>query len=89
MRCYFVGDEPLGDPNITKVLPSDEEVALLSWQHSEVVEIHRRRYMLKDDALEIFLISGKTMLLSFESTAVCSLAKTYHFVAWNQFIRAT
>ncbi|CAI8030834.1 Lysosomal-trafficking regulator [Geodia barretti] len=69
MRCYFVGDEPLGDPNITKVLPSDEEVALLSWQHSEVVEIHRRRYMLKDDALEIFLISGKTMLLSFESTA--------------------
>ena len=72
MRCYFVGDEPLGDPNITKVLPSDEEVALLSWQHSEVVEIHRRRYMLKNDALEIFLISGKTMLLSFESTSVCS-----------------
>ena len=79
MRCYFVGDEPLGDPNITKVLPSDEEVALLSWQHSEVVEIHRRRYMLKDDALEIFLISGKTMLLSFESTAVCSLAKNLSF----------
>ena len=77
MRCYFVGDEPLGDPNITKVLPSDEEMALLSWQHSEVVEIHRRRYMLKNDALEIFLISGKTMLLSFESTTVRFAHYTY------------
>ena len=76
MRCYFVGDEPLGDPNITKVLPSDDEVALLSWQHSEVVEIHRRRYMLKNDALEIFLISGKTMLLSFESTTVRSFERS-------------
>ena len=70
MRCYFVGDEPLGDPNITKVLPCDEEVTMLPWEHSEVVEIHRRRYMLKNDALEIFLISGKTLLLSFESTKV-------------------
>ena len=70
MRCYFVGDEPLGDPNITKELPWDEEAAMLSWEHSEVVEIHHRRYMLKNDALEIFLISGKTLLLSFESTKV-------------------
>jgi len=70
MRCYFVGDEPLGDPNITKVLPWDEEVTMLPWEHSEMVEIHRRRYMLKNDALEIFLISGKTLLLSFTSTKV-------------------
>ena len=70
MRCYFVGDEPLGDPNITKVLPWDEEVTMLPWEHSEMVEVHRRRYMLKNDALEIFLISGKTLLLSFVSTKV-------------------
>lgn len=43
---------------------------MLAWEHSEVVEIHRRRYMLKNDALEIFLITGKTLLLSFESTEV-------------------
>lgn len=67
-RCYFVGDEPLGDPNITKVLPWDEETMLVSWEHSNVVEVHRRRHMLKNNALEIFLISGKTMLLAFDST---------------------
>lgn len=70
MRCYFVGDEPLGDPNITKVLPSDEETTLLAWEHTKIVEIHRRRYMLQNNALEIFLINGKTMLLAFESTKV-------------------
>lgn len=69
--CYFVGNEPLDDPNITKLLPSDEETALLSWEHSEVVEIHHRRYMLKNNALEIFLINGKTMLLAFDTTKVC------------------
>ena len=70
LRCYFVGDEPLGDPNITKVLATDEETTLLSWEHTQVVEIHRRRYMLKDNALEIFLINGRTMLLAFISTSV-------------------
>ena len=70
LRCYFVGDEPLGDPNITKVLPTDEETTMLSWEHTQIVEIHRRRYMLKDNALEIFLMNGRTLLLAFTSTAV-------------------
>ena len=70
MRCYFVGDQPLADPNMTVVLPCDVESTLLSWGHSEVVEIHRRRHMLKNNALEIFLINGKTMLLAFNSTRV-------------------
>ena len=65
-----MGDGPIGDPNITKILPSDEETALLSWEHLEVVEIHKRRYMLKNNALEVFLITGKTMLLSFDTTKV-------------------
>ena len=42
----------------------------MSWRHTDVVEIHRRRYMLKDNALEIFLINGITLLLSFDTTAV-------------------
>ena len=40
------------------------------WEHTEIVEIHKRRYMLKNNALEIFLINGKTMLLAFDSTRV-------------------
>jgi len=55
---------------MTKILPSDEETALLSWEHLEVVEIHKRRYMLKNNAMEVFLITGKTILLSFDTTKV-------------------
>ena len=51
-----MGDVPLDDPNITKLLPSDEETTLLTWEHSEVVEIHHRRYTLKNNPLEIFLV---------------------------------
>ena len=43
---------------------------MFSWRHSDVVEIHRRRYMLKDNALEIFLINGVTTLLAFGTTGV-------------------
>ena len=77
--CYFIGDEPLGDPNITKLLPSDEETTLLSWEHSEVVEIHHRRYMLKNNALEIFLINGKTLLLAFSSSKVSAKVRAMDF----------
>ena len=58
------------DPNITKVLVSDEETTLLSWEHMQIVEIHRRLYMMKDKALEIFLINGRTLLLAFTTTVV-------------------
>ena len=54
-----------------QALPSDEDTQLLSWKHTDVVEIHKRRYMLKDNALEIFLINGVTTLLSFEASHVC------------------
>lgn len=82
MRCYFVGDGPLGDPNLTRVLPLDEEVELVSWDHTEIVEVHRRRYMLKNNALEIFLINGKTMLLAFESSKVCT-DRVSHFINYT------
>ena len=68
--CYFYGEEPLGDPNFTKVLPWDDEASLFSWEHAEVLELHQRRYMLKSNALEIFLSTGRTVLLAFDSTKV-------------------
>ena len=46
---------------------------MFSWRHSDVVEIHRRRYLLKDNALEIFLINGVTTLLAFETTMVSNI----------------
>lgn len=34
--------------------------------YEEIREIHKRRHLLKNNALEIFLLSGKTYLLAFE-----------------------
>ena len=55
---------------VCQVVPCDDKTQMFSWRHSDVVEIHRRRYMLKDNALEIFLINGVTTLLAFETTMV-------------------
>jgi hypothetical protein len=76
ISCHFIGDGPLANPNITKVVPLDEKTQLLSWRHIDVVEIHPRRYMLKDNALEIFLINGITLLLAFDTNSVRSCDKS-------------
>ena len=34
--------------------------------YEEIREIHKRRHLLKNNALEIFLLNGKTYLLAFE-----------------------
>jgi len=39
------------------------------YPYDEIREIHKRRYLLKNNAIEIFLITGKTSLLAFDSTA--------------------
>lgn len=41
-----------------------------AWQLEDVKEIHNRRFQLKELALEIFLLNGKTYLLAFESSTV-------------------
>jgi hypothetical protein len=37
----------------------------IAWLYEEVREVHRRRYLLKNTALEIFLTNGRTHLFSF------------------------
>lgn len=37
--------------------------------YDEIEAIHKRRYLLKNSALEIFLINGRTYLLAFEKEA--------------------
>lgn len=53
----------------------EKEVLSLSWQHRDVREFHKRWWQLRDTALEIFLLNGKTYLLAFENIAV-SRART-------------
>ena len=40
------------------------------WGYAEIREIHRRRHLLQNNALEVFLTSGRTYLFSFGSTEV-------------------
>lgn len=39
----------------------------IKWAYHDIRELHKRRYQLKNNAMEIFLITGKTSLLSFPS----------------------
>lgn len=39
------------------------------YPYEEVKEIHKRRYLLKNNALEIFLITGRNSLISFDTQA--------------------
>lgn len=38
----------------------------LIWPYEEIKELHKRRYLLKNTAMEIFLVNGETHLLAFE-----------------------
>jgi hypothetical protein len=40
--------------------------------HDQIQEFHKQWYLLKDNALEVFLASGKTSLLALNSTKVCA-----------------
>ncbi|KAI8480550.1 hypothetical protein Bbelb_417300 [Branchiostoma belcheri] len=64
---YFVGDEPILDLNSTQFLQGDREVLSMSWLYEDIKEVHKRWYQLRDNALEIFLTTGRTLLLAFET----------------------
>ncbi|XP_072912760.1 lysosomal-trafficking regulator isoform X1 [Hemitrygon akajei] len=46
------------------------EPASFSWKYEEIKEIHKRWWQLRDNALEIFLTNGRTLLLAFDNTKV-------------------
>lgn len=39
-----------------------------AWRLEDIRELHRRRYQLQERAIEIFLITGRTYLLAFNSS---------------------
>jgi len=67
-HVYFVSDEVQYDKNLFQGSKEDRDVVSISWRYDEICEIVYRRYSLQDNALEIFLTSGRTFLLSFESS---------------------
>uniref|UniRef100_A0A668AYI8 Lysosomal trafficking regulator n=1 Tax=Myripristis murdjan TaxID=586833 RepID=A0A668AYI8_9TELE len=59
---YFVED------NAADSLHGETEAASFSWTYEEIKEVHKRWWQLRDNAVEIFLTNGRTLLLAFDNT---------------------
>eukprot|EP00912_Choanoflagellata_sp_UC4_P002393 UC4_evm7s1505 len=62
-----------------QIRDEDESSSMFYWSRDEVLEIHTRRYLLKNIALEIFLTNGKGILLVFENQNERDRAKSALF----------
>ncbi|XP_075225539.1 lysosomal-trafficking regulator mauve isoform X2 [Lycorma delicatula] len=64
---YFV---PSSDNSLKELNSGTTDVSFSSqaWEFDEIKEVHTRRFQLKERALEIFLLNGKTYLLAFETS---------------------
>lgn len=57
----------------------ETEAPSFSWTYEEIKEVHKRWWQLRDNAVEIFLTNGRTLLLAFDNTKV----RQKH-VAWSK-----
>ncbi|XP_075057049.1 lysosomal-trafficking regulator [Mixophyes fleayi] len=66
---YFVEDNA-SDTVESNSLLGESEPASFSWTYEEIKEVHKRWWQLRDNAVEIFLTNGRTLLLAFDNTKV-------------------
>ncbi|XP_072265185.1 lysosomal-trafficking regulator isoform X2 [Pyxicephalus adspersus] len=66
---YFVEDSA-SDTVESNSLLGESEPASFSWTYEEIKEVHKRWWQLRDNAVEIFLTNGRTLLLAFDNTKV-------------------
>ncbi|KAM3931239.1 lysosomal-trafficking regulator [Leptodactylus fuscus] len=66
---YFVEDSS-SDTVEAYPLLGESEPASFSWTYEEIKEVHKRWWQLRDNAVEIFLTNGRTLLLAFDNTKV-------------------
>uniref|UniRef100_A0A4X2KA23 Lysosomal-trafficking regulator n=1 Tax=Vombatus ursinus TaxID=29139 RepID=A0A4X2KA23_VOMUR len=52
-----------------------------SWTYEEIKEVHKRWWQLRDNAVEIFLTNGRTLLLAFDNTKIRD--DVYHNILTN------
>uniref|UniRef100_A0A3B3DVL9 Lysosomal trafficking regulator n=1 Tax=Oryzias melastigma TaxID=30732 RepID=A0A3B3DVL9_ORYME len=64
---YFVEDNA-ADAHDTQILHGETEAPSFSWTYEEIKEVHKRWWQLRDNAVEIFLTNGRTLLLAFDNT---------------------
>ncbi|UYV78667.1 LYST [Cordylochernes scorpioides] len=84
---YFVGDslktqvDAESDPKLNATGESTlsqhvKELFSQAWPYTNIKEVLQRRYLLQECAIEIFLLSGITFLLTFESKEVRSCLRS-------------
>ncbi|KAE8601970.1 hypothetical protein XENTR_v10013848 [Xenopus tropicalis] len=66
---YFVEDNA-GDTVESTSLHGETEAASFAWTYEEIKEVHKRWWQLRDNAVEIFLTNGRTLLLAFDNTKI-------------------
>ncbi|KAM4591197.1 lysosomal-trafficking regulator isoform 2-T4 [Odontesthes bonariensis] len=64
---YFVEDNA-ADAHESQSLHGETEAPSFSWTYEEIKEVHKRWWQLRDNAVEIFLTNGRTLLLAFDNT---------------------
>ncbi|KAM4828613.1 lysosomal-trafficking regulator isoform 2-T2 [Thomomys bottae] len=77
---YFVEDNA-SDPVENSSLHGDLEPASFSWTYEEIKEVHKRWWQLRDNAVEIFLTNGRTLLLAFDTSKIRD--DVYHSILTN------
>ncbi|XP_067321110.1 lysosomal-trafficking regulator [Anolis sagrei] len=77
---YFVEDNA-SDTVESSSFHGETEPASFSWTFEEIKEVHKRWWQLRDNAVEIFLTNGRTLLLAFDNTKVRD--DVYHNILTN------
>ncbi|NXA37739.1 LYST regulator, partial [Eudromia elegans] len=77
---YFVEDNA-SDTIENPSFHGETEPASFSWTYEEIKEVHKRWWQLRDNAVEIFLTNGRTLLLAFDNTKVRD--DVYHNILTN------
>ncbi|NXX39556.1 LYST regulator, partial [Tricholaema leucomelas] len=77
---YFVEDNA-SDSMENSSFHGETEPASFSWTYEEIKEVHKRWWQLRDNAVEIFLTNGRTLLLAFDNTKVRD--DVYHNILTN------
>ncbi|XP_069463086.1 lysosomal-trafficking regulator [Ambystoma mexicanum] len=65
---YFVEDTSYTSES--SPLNEEPDPVSFSWTYEEIKEVHTRWWQLRDNAVEIFLTNGRTLLLAFHNTKV-------------------
>ncbi|XP_062851888.1 lysosomal-trafficking regulator isoform X2 [Trichomycterus rosablanca] len=67
---YFVEDNVSEASDSQRSPHGETDPASFCWTYEEIKEVHKRWWQLRDNAVEIFLTNGRTLLLAFDNTKV-------------------